>query len=119
MPRALKPCSTIGCPELIPAGQHRCPDCRTQADRRRGTATQRGYGARHRTRFRERVLARDPICVTCRAAPSAHADHYPLGRDQLVRQGMDPDDPRHGRGLCASCHSKHTAATQPGGWHTQ
>jgi 5-methylcytosine-specific restriction protein A len=30
---------------------------------------------------------------------------------------MDEHDPEHGRGLCKQCHDKHTAHTQPGGWH--
>lgn len=116
MPRALKTCSTIGCPELIPAGQGRCEGCRARADRARGTRTERGYGHSHATRFRAKVLSDHPICVVCRVMPSVHADHYPLGRDELVRRGLNPNNPRYGRGLCAPCHSKHTAQAQPGGW---
>ncbi|MER7155437.1 holin, partial [Streptomyces lydicus] len=48
---------------------------------------------------------------------SAHADHYPLSRRELVARGDDPDDPRHGRGLCGPCHSSETAQHQPGGWN--
>jgi 5-methylcytosine-specific restriction protein A len=46
-----------------------------------------------------------------------HADHWPLSRRELTEQGLDPDDPRHGRGLCARCHSSETARHQPGGWN--
>jgi 5-methylcytosine-specific restriction protein A len=46
-----------------------------------------------------------------------HADHWPLSRRELVEQGLDPDDPKHGRGLCTSCHSRSTAREQPGGWN--
>ena len=45
------------------------------------------------------------------------ADHYPDDRRALVAKGLDPNDPDHGRGLCASCHSKETAKFQPGGWN--
>lgn len=116
MPRAAKTCSVPGCPEITHTG--RCPTHTRQADRGRGTAHHRGYGHHHRTRFREAVLARHPICTLCKRAPSAHADHYPLSRHELVRQGLDPNDPKHGRGLCQRCHSTETAKHQPGGWHT-
>lgn len=117
MPRALKVCSTPGCPELVPTG--RCQAHTREADRARGTARERGYDHAHRTRFRRRVLDRDPICTRCHRAPSVHADHYPLSRRELVARGMDPHDPQHGRGLCHSCHSRDTAHHQPGGWHAR
>jgi 5-methylcytosine-specific restriction protein A len=47
------------------------------------------------------------------------ADHWPRDRRELERLGLDPDDPQHGRGLCASCHGKHTAKTQPGGFNAR
>ncbi|MFD9124937.1 holin [Kitasatospora sp. NPDC059571] len=113
--RALTICTVPGCPEYTEAG--RCDDHRREADARRGTARQRGYGRAHEQRFRAGVLARDPVCVLCSQAPSLHADHHPLSRRELVEAGHDPDDPRHGRGLCPSCHSSETARHQPGGWN--
>jgi 5-methylcytosine-specific restriction protein A len=126
MPRrtAWRVCPTPGCPEYTEGG--RCPDHRREAEQRRGSARQRGYGRRHERVFRAAVLARDPRCVCTDEGcghgdpcgrPSVHADHHPLDRRELVEQGLDPDDPKRGRGLCAGCHSRHTAATQPGGWH--
>ncbi|MFD5081872.1 holin [Kitasatospora sp. NPDC058406] len=122
--RARTVCTVPGCPTITDSG--RCPAHRAEADRARGTTTQRGYGQQHRTRFRPGVLARDPLCV-CTAQdhghgapcgqPSRHADHHPLSRRDLVDAGHDPDDPAHGRGLCHSCHSRETAAHQPGGWN--
>lgn len=109
-------CSVPGCPEFTDQGG-RCANHRREAEQRRGTARQRGYGRRHEQRFRAGVLARDPVCVLCRNAPSVHADHHPLSRRDLIAQGADPDDPRHGRGLCTSCHSSETAQHQPGGWN--
>ncbi|MFD5795612.1 hypothetical protein ACFWIO_19140 [Streptomyces diastatochromogenes] len=49
--------------------------------------------------------------------PSVHADHWPLSRRELADQGQDPNDPKHGRGLCGPCHSSSTAREQPGGWN--
>ncbi|MFG3050338.1 holin [Kitasatospora sp. NPDC048239] len=114
-----------GCPEITDSG--RCPTHRAEAERARGTTTQRGYGQQHRTRFRPGVLARDPACVCTEqdhghaqpcGQPSRHADHWPLSRRELVDAGHDPDDPAHGRGLCHSCHSRETGRHQPGGWNT-
>lgn len=117
MPRALKVCSTPGCPELVPSG--RCTTHTTQADRARGTSRQRGYDRAHETRFRRQVLARDPICTLCGKDWSVHADHHPVDRHTLVLRGMDANDPQHGRGLCHHCHSVETASAQPGGWNAR
>ena len=101
-------------------GTGKCPDCQAAAehtlDQRRGSARQRGYNREHETRFRATVLQRDPICVLCRTAPSTVADHYPTSRRDLEQQGLDPNDPQYGRGLCNTCHGRETAKRQPGGW---
>lgn len=122
MRRALTTCSCQGCPghtgacpQLVESG--RCTGCQRTADRKRGTARQRGYGHRHETRFRRKVLRRNPVCVLCHAAPATVADHYPRGRDELVLLGLDPDDPQYGRGLCQTCDSAQTAQRQPGGFN--
>ncbi len=124
--RSMTVCSMPGCPEYTHGG--RCADCRAKAEQQRGTASQRGYGSRHRRHFRTAVLRRDPYCKchgcnSCQKAgngqcirESAHADHWPQDRRTLVASGQDPDDPRHGRGLCGPCHSSETARHQPGGW---
>ncbi len=122
MPRAKRVCPTPGCPTLTDGG--RCPQHQRDADLDRGTATQRGYtSAGHTKRFRPAVLERDPICVLCLAEGTTPrlatvADHWPLSRRELIAQGLDPDDPKHGRGLCAQHHSRETARLQPGGWLT-
>jgi 5-methylcytosine-specific restriction protein A len=127
MPRrgGYRVCTVPGCPEYTEGGG-RCEQHRREAEQRRGTARQRGYGRRHETRFRPAVLARDPRCVCTDTehehgqpcgATSVHADHWPLSRRELVARGLDPDDPRRGRGLCGPCHSSSTAREQPGGWN--
>ncbi|TYB69721.1 holin [Nonomuraea sp. PA05] len=117
--RAASVCSTPGCPNLCDGG--RCPECRSAAEKARGSASQRGYGSRHRDRFRTGVLAKHPTCVLCGAARSTVADHHPMDRRELVARGLDPDDPKYGRGLCASCHGKATQAneSQKGGWNAR
>lgn len=104
-----------------------CPNCEARrkagVDRRRGTATARGYRTPGHQRFHTAVLRRDPFC-RCPGCPScthtrcvresAHADHHPETRRQLVARGADPNDPDHGRGLCGPCHSHWTAKLDGG-----
>jgi 5-methylcytosine-specific restriction protein A len=117
MPRARKPCSVPGCPEIIEPGRSRCPAHDRQADRDRGTAAERGYNSRGHQRFRQAVLAADPVCVECRQRWSTVADHWPRSRRELIDAGLDPNDPRYGRGLCKPCHDRSTGRAQPGGWN--
>lgn len=117
MARARKVCPVRGCSRLTAGG--RCAECRRKSDRERGTAADRGYTHRGHQLFRLAVLDRDPICVLCDLAPSTVADHHPLSRRDLVAAGLDPDDPKHGRGLCKRCHDRETARNQPGGWNAR
>lgn len=119
-------CPALGCPTLTTGG--RCDIHARSADRRRGTARERGYRGAHVTRFRPAVLRRDPMCVCTDEAhghgpacliQSTVADHHPLSRRELVARGLDPNDPRHGRGLCKPCHDRHTSTAQPGGWNAR
>lgn len=114
MARALKVCSTPGCPELVASG--RCATCSADADRARGTAAARGYGRRWSRHRRPAYLARNPICCLCGALATI-PDHWPVDRRTLVLQGVaDPDADEHLRPLCGGCHRTETAVNQPGGW---
>lgn len=108
MKKPPKPCSKCG-RAVVRAGL--CQQHLSQGEQRRGSAAKRGYDGRHVRQFRTVVLERDPICVVCHEEPSTDADHYPWDRKELVRLGADPNDPRYGRGLCHSCHSRYTAST--------
>lgn len=107
-------------------GSAKCVDCLARSRRPRPSATAQGYDAEHRDRFRAGVLQRDPVCVcteqqhghgTPCGARSEHADHWPLSKRELQSRDWDEHDPRHGRGLCAACHSKETGRHQPAGWN--
>ena len=114
---AWRVCSKPGCPNLH-QGTGQCPTCRAATDRARRPHGNPYATPGHRA-FREHVLTRDPICVACLARPSTVADHHPRERWELIEAGENPNDPKHGRGLCKPCHDKHTARTSPGGWNAR
>jgi 5-methylcytosine-specific restriction protein A len=106
-------CPTAGCPEVTEGGP--CRTCKAKAEQRRRPEGNPYNNEAHR-KFRRLVLDRDPICVDCQLAASTDADHDPHERTDLIRMGLDPNDPQYGRGRCHSCHARRTAATRPGGW---
>jgi len=112
--RRVRTCTTPGCGILTPGG--RCPTCQAAADKARDSGT-KTYGPGHRARFRPGVLAKNSgRCVHC-GQPATVADHWPLDRRDLIARGLDPDDPVHGRPLCAPCHNRWTAISNPAGWN--
>lgn len=116
----MRVCSRPGCPTIYEASEgSQCQAHRREGDRRRGTAQERGYTGKAHRGFRDAVLRRDPICCVCGIAASTVADHYPLSRKELIDAGMNPNDPAHGRGLCAVDHNRETAIHQPGGWNAR
>lgn len=122
--KGMRVCTVTGCPTLTRGG--RCPTHESAADLARGNATDRGYDAAHRA-FRTKVLKRDKQCVLCKAAAatdptyvvraSTDADHWPVDRRTLELRGQNPNHPKHGRGLCGTCHKSETARLQPGGFN--
>lgn len=122
--RAFKVCSCIGCdahkgncPELVPTG--RCDPCAREAERKRGTASSRGYGSYWYRVIRPKYLVAHPICCLCQG-PASVPDHYPLGRRELVARGVrDPDAWHRLRPLCKPCHDIETPKHQPGGWNVR
>lgn len=112
----MRVCNVHGCATIYPANEGgRCPAHRRQA--RAARVDNAVYSSKGHRYFRSAVLHRDIVCVLCDVALSTVADHYPLTRRELVDAGMNPNDPTHGRGLCAPCHNTHTAHTSPGGWN--
>lgn len=109
----MRVCNVPGCPN--PTEASRCATHRQQA--RAARVDNKVYSSTGHAGFRATVLTRDPICVACHMAVSTVADHHPRTRRELIALNLNPDDPQHGRGLCAACHNKHTAHTSPGGWH--
>lgn len=123
MPRAMKVCSCTGktcdahegsCPEIVPTG--RCAACDQAAERRRGTAAQRGYDSRWEATAKA-YLGTHPLCE-CKPdcyALATDVDHI----DGLGPKGPRGHDPDNLRALSRSHHSKRTAQDQPGGWNAR
>lgn len=111
----MKVCNRAGCVTLFNGKSGRCPEHELEA--RRARPDNKVYASREHRAFRTAVLTRDQVCViTGCDEPATVADHHPLKRRELAARGMDPNDPRHGRGLCARHHNQHTARTAPGGF---
>jgi 5-methylcytosine-specific restriction enzyme A len=66
---APKPCAAPGCPALVRGsrfcGEHAHRTSEARAAGGRGTATERGYGARWQ-KAREAYLVAHPLCVNCK-----------------------------------------------------
>lgn len=110
---ALKVCSTSGCPNLVPSG--RCAECNKAAELKRGSSYSRGYGTKW-YRKRRAFLAIYPFC--------ARRGCFQRATDVNHKDGFGPNGPRgfddeNLEALCHSCHSKHTATYQPGGWNNR
>lgn len=91
----------MDCPTLTPAGTTRCPKHAREADRKRGTTTQRGYGAPHqalRGRWQGRIDSGEHItCARGCGTPIRPGDAWDLGHD-------DRDRMRYRGPECVGCN---------------
>ena len=95
--RPARPCLSPGCPAVTRSGS-RCPAHQTDANRQRGSATQRGYGSQWQ-RTRLAVLNRDAwTCGYC-GSPATTVDHV----TPKARGGTD--DEGNLMAACLSCNS--------------
>jgi 5-methylcytosine-specific restriction protein A len=88
-----------------------CPRCKKvsnkAADKSRGSAHQRGYGAVWQ-KLRKYVLSMEPMCRHCRTQPAAELDH-------IVRKADGGnDDYANLQPLCRSCHEYKTLQENKG-----
>lgn len=107
--KPLRPCRSPNCPNLT--RERYCESHKSLAykyDQTRGTAAQRGYGARWR-KARSHFLMQHPICDRCNDVATVvdhitpHKGSYDLFWD---RDNWQP--------LCVSCHSRKTVQEDGG-----
>ena len=117
--RPRRPCGKIGCPELVEGGTKYCDkhikDARSY-DKQRGTAAERGYGARWQ-KARLEYLQQHPLCVTCLSGgdicPATVVDHKkPHKGDKVLFW-----DVSNWQSLCLTHHSI-KSAKEDGGFGT-
>lgn len=96
----LRPCIEPACPALTP--KTRCPEHQRQRERQRGSATQRGYGVKHRE-ARRKTLRRTPFCVRCYTTGTKE---NPLTADHIVAKvkGGATAEANY-QTLCRDCNS--------------
>jgi 5-methylcytosine-specific restriction protein A len=111
-----KPCAGRygNCSSLVKIGEKYCPDCqprekkREQAktkeyDRKRGTPTQRGYGA-YWKKVRAHKLKKDPLCEKClgltmlNVVPAVLVHHIDGNSRNNINANL--------MSLCNPCHEK-------------
>jgi 5-methylcytosine-specific restriction endonuclease McrA len=77
-------CSTPDCAELH-QGNGKCPDCRHESEKRRGTASQRGYGSTHR-KAGDEAIAGATHCTHC-GQPFTDGNPVQRGHKVPIRDG--------------------------------
>lgn len=114
MPSLSKRRICSGCGHIVTG---RCTTClparRADADKLRGTSTQRGYGSHWRRTIRPAFLREHPLCVICGALAEV-PDHWPETRASLIARGVDDPDASHRlRALCKPCHDTYGMSYKP------
>ncbi len=117
--RPKRPCMHPGCPELVEGGycERHQPKRERNAeyDRERGTAHQRGYGARWR-KARLAFLREHPWCVMCEREGRLRAAEVV---DHIVPHKGDYErfwDQSNWQPLCIRHHNAKTAREDMGAW---
>ena len=84
---AKRPCPKDGCPTLINTGERYCPTHQREADRARGTTTERGYGGTHkalRAHWQTLITRQPQPCTRC-GQPITTRDTWHLDHDDHDR----------------------------------
>lgn len=106
-----KPCRHPRCPELVAGAWckvHEPEDWNKFGAAGRATPRERGF-PRNWRRIRAVVLADDPECQVCHAAPSTEVDHI------IPRSQGGTSDRENLQGICPRCHATKTQAEAAAG----
>lgn len=107
--RPLRPCRQPGCPELVESGycrKHR-QKMQRQEDKRRGTATKRGYNYQWQ-KAREIYLSQNPLCAICLENGVVNMANIV---DHIIPHKGDKElfwDRNNWQSLCKECHDLKT-----------
>ena len=107
------PCTSPGCPTLVPRGQGRCDvHLKKVATDRRNTQGNPYNNTRWRA-LRKEQLQKEPLCAECARAgkvvAASHCDHVEPHKGDQVKFWAGPF-----QSLCAPCHSSKTSAEDGG-----
>lgn len=114
---APRPCCHPGCGALVRDGTGRCEKHKVKAwsfaDKNRGTAAQRGYGAAW-VKLRAQILQRDGgLCQPClaqgRVTPATQVDH------KVAKAQGGTDAEVNLQSICKPCHQAKTGRETLGG----
>ena len=92
---AKRPCPKAGCPTLINTGERYCPTHQREADRARGTTTERGYGHTHqveRARWAAILTQHSIPCARC-GNPIERNAPFDLGHTDDRKGWHGPEHP--------------------------
>ena len=111
-----KPCSHPGCSAL--ANGRFCEDHKGSEDRRRGSASQRGYDNRWQ-KYRKSFLEQHPLCIMCERegdiTVATVVDHIiPHKGDQGLFWDWNNHQP-----LCEFHHNQKTGSEDMGSWDSR
>lgn len=108
MDRQYRPCKHSGCSELTRDKSGYCDAHKSNKDKRRGTAYERGY-TKQWEQFRIQYIKRHPLCHDCEVkglyVTATEVHHVKKLRD-CPELKYEEDNLM---GLCKECHSKRTA----------
>lgn len=88
-----KVCRTNGCPTILTDGNTRCPQHQSAHDKRRGTTTQRGYGAQHkalRNHYAHILTTTALPCARC-GEPIQPGEPFDLGHTDDRNDYLGPE----------------------------
>lgn len=120
MNRALRPCLKHGCNKLVASGY--CVDHKPTApdrssfvalDEKKTPEQKKFYSSSLWVKVSRLYRVAHPLCERCRnngkIVASVLVHHNPT-REELVKRGLNPYNPRYLEALCLSCHQKELRA---------
>ena len=118
LPR-MRPCSSPGCPELVPRGESYCPQHKKKAHRdykrtRTDTKEQAFYTGTRWRKLRAYKLRQDPLCEICLKEGRTKAAEL-VHHKQEIKQDGEEMALDNLESLCVRCHNRTHKSKGEGG----